>query len=174
MARSRAFHEAYKSGAPAWIAIDDDLEVTQDSCVAMLDALDDVVPRIILTPYYERSDDDAPRLTCPIPLIRNERRIAGGSLLALPPSSGGGFGFVGMNRAAMLKIVTAAKQDKAFQWFDHGEEKLALFYERLEDGLWYGEDISFFKWRVPPTVSVELLLVGTSIHGGVALNLFSL
>jgi len=59
-------------------------------------------------------------------------------------------------------------------WFDYGEKKLAIFYERLEDGLWYGEDSSFFRFRVPESVTVEALLVGTVLHGGVPLTLSTL
>jgi hypothetical protein len=185
MARSRAFHVAYKSDAPCWIALDDDIETTQDTCIAMLEALDDVLPRIVLTPYYERSGDDSPRLTCSMPLIRQERTVPGGVALKLAPGTGGGFGFVGMNRAAMAAVIEQAQRESALaragapdyldlRWFDNGEEKHALFYERLEDGLWWGEDTSFFKWRVPESVSVEALLVGTVVHAGVPLNLASL
>jgi hypothetical protein len=171
MARSRAFHEAFKTGLP-WIALDDDIEVTTDTAGALLDCIDDVVPRIVLVPYYTR-DRDNPRLTITLPMVRAERIRNGSKLLALPAGAGGGFGMVGMNRLAMEAIVEHAA-DAELTWFDDGEKKLALFYERLEDGLWYGEDTSFFKFRVPSSVSVEALLVGTVLHGDVPLRLDTL
>jgi len=173
MARSRAFHEAFKTELP-WISIDDDVEVTTDCAAAMLDVLEDVVPRLVLVPYYTR-DKDSPALTLTIPLVRVERIRNGAKLLTLPKGQGGGFGMVGMNRLAMQAIVDYAKESPIdLTWFDYGEKKLAIFYERLEDGLWYGEDSSFFRFRVPESVTVEALLVGTVLHGGVPLTLSTL
>jgi len=176
-ARSRAFHEALKSGLP-WISIDDDIDVTTACAAAMLDAIDDpIAPRIVVTPYYTR-DNDAPMLTMTLPLVRSETVRNGARLLQLPPGSGGGFGFVGINRPAMVAIAEYAETIRAsrvsesdLSWFDHGERKLAIFYESLEDGLWYGEDTSFFRYRIPPGVTVEALLVGVVVHAGVPLDL---
>jgi hypothetical protein len=171
-ARSRAFHEARKSGLP-WLTLDDDIEMTTDCAQSMLAALDDFMPRIVITPYFTRDPVD-PRLTLALPVVRTERVRNGAKLLLLPPRHGGGFGFVGMNRAAIERIADDAKKHAELKWFDGGDPKLAIFYERLEDGLWYGEDTSFFRFRVPPDVSVEALLVGTVVHAGVPLCLDTL
>jgi len=168
MARSRAFHEAHKSGLP-WISLDDDIEVTTDCAAAMVDVLDDeVVPRVVLVPYLTRDEEDA-RLTITLPIVRTERVRNGAKLLLMPKGTGGGFGMVGMNRLAIEAVQQFAPPD--LTWFDMGEKKLAIFYERLEDGLWYGEDTSFFKYRVPPEVTVEALLTGAVTHGGIPLKL---
>jgi hypothetical protein len=86
---------------------------------------------------------------------------------------GGGFGFVGINRPAIEAIAASAEEESAppLVWFDDGVRKLAVFYERLEDGLWHGEDSAFFRYRIPDGVSVEALLVGSCSHAGVPLNL---
>ncbi len=173
MARSRAFHEAFNSGLP-WISLDDDIDVTTDCVAAMADALDDLLPRIVVVPYYTR-DHEHPQLTFTVPLVRHETLRNNVRLLALPKGAGAGFGFVGINRPAMQAIAEDADAiAQHLTWFDHGEKKRAIFYERLEDGLWYGEDTSFFRYRVPPHVSVEALLVGTVVHAGVPLNLTTL
>ena len=171
-ARSRAFHEAYKSELP-WISLDDDIEVTTDAAAAVVDAItsDEPVPRIVLVPYYTR-DAANPVLTVTLPIVRSEREHNGARFVTLPPGQGGGFGMVGINRLAMQQIRAFA--DPELTWFDYGERKLALFYEKVEDGFWYGEDNSFFKFRVPSTVIVEALLTGTVLHGGVPLKLSTL
>jgi len=173
MARSRAFHEAYKSGLP-WISVDDDIDVTMDLAAAMLDVIcePDPVPRLVFVPYLTR--DDRPRLTMNIPLVRVEREWKGAKLLTFPKGQGGGFGMVGMSRLAMEHVVKYAEGTPELTWYDDGERKLALFYERLEDGLWQGEDTSFYRYRIPPTVTVEALLTGTCVHAGVPLNLATL
>lgn len=186
MMRSRAFHEAYKSGLPGWITLDDDIECTHATAWAMLEALDDPLPRIVLCPYMMRLPDEINRLALTVPTIRiergfqierdgtrGERMREQVKLIELPKGHGGGMGMVGFNRRAMEEIVKAAPPE--ITWFDSdGVEKLALFFERLEDGLWWGEDTSFFKWRVPATVSVEALLVGTVSHAGIPLDLSKL
>jgi len=175
MARSRAFHEAFKTGLP-WISLDDDIECTMDAASAMLDLICEPEPvaRIIVVPYLTRDSAD-PRLTITLPLVRLEREWKGYKLLTMPAGAGAGFGMVGMNRLAMEQIVEYAS-DEALTWYDpqDAEKKLAIFYEELEDGLWHGEDSSFFRFRVPSSVAVEALLVGTVLHAGVPLNLATL
>lgn len=190
MARSRMFHEAFKSGM-AWVTVDDDIEATTPLCMAMLEALDDLLPRVVVVPYMMRVPVDqvkiadgvpstAARLAVTLPAIFEERRLpikTGGPmrdlarLVKMPRGYGGGFGLVGMNRRAMEEIVAAADKTK-LRWVDgDGVEKLALFYESLEDGLWYGEDTSFFRHRIPESVSVEALLCGSIVHAGISLDL---
>jgi hypothetical protein len=219
MARSRAFHVAWERmnedpKLGAWVSLDDDIEATTSTCAAMLEALDDIVPRIVIVPYTIRAPVGVPtiadgviemvsRLAVTLPAIFQERNVIvraevakrplelTARLVRLPPRQGGGFGMVGMNRIAMREIVDFAKEETPagpkqwrddddhqppaqldLRWLDgDGVEKLALFYERLEDGLWYGEDTSFFRYRVPEIVSVEALLCGRIVHAGLELNL---
>lgn len=177
-ARSRAFHLAYTSELPFWVMIDDDIEVNAACAAAMLEAIDDeVTPRIVLAPYLNRAPGADQRIELAVNLstVRSYRTLKEGGikLLAHPHGAGGGLGFAGMNRAAMEAIAAACPPELA--WVDDGVQKRALFYERVEDGLWWGEDTSFFRWRVPASVSVELLLTGGIRHGvGPALELSSL
>src|SRR6266571_1685306 len=181
MVRSRAFHEAFQSKCDAWISIDDDIEVTTQTAASMLEVLDDVAPRVVITPYAARVPDSVnTRLCVEIPKFRIERNWRGAKLVRLEKGRGGGFGFVGMNRHAMREIVKTScgyrttntgeqiseYKNSQLSWVDvDGTEKLALFHEILEDGLWYAEDMAFFR-RVPSSVSVEALLVGTVNHAG--------
>src|SRR5258706_2035317 len=200
MARSRAFHDAYEQmkvdpNMGAWVTVDDDIEVSTPTCAAMLEALDDIVPRIVLVPYMIRAPvgvvalaDGVPQLTSrlavTLPAVFQERVVRGsavvakrelqfdGRLVRLPFRQGGGFGMVGINRIAMREIVEYAQTFAELRWLDgDGVQKLALFYERLEDGLWYGEDTSFFRFRVPASVSVEALLCARIVHAGLDLDL---
>jgi len=171
MARTRAFHEAYKTGLP-WVMIDDDIDCTLQVCSAMLEVLEEPLPRLVITPYLTRDTED-PQMTMTLPLVRSERQVAGARMLRLPRGTGAGMGFVGMNRAAMDLMVAAADVDK-LTWFDGGEKKLALFYDELFEGLWYGEDNNFFRKHVPSDVTVEAILSGIVVHGGVPLDLSKL
>ncbi len=176
MARSRAFHEAFKSGLP-WISLDDDIEVTMDVVTSMVEALDDVLPRIVFVPYYMRDGADQPKLTTTLPEVRVERSIGPAKLVLMPKGRGGGFGMVGMNRPAIEAVVALASTPEWWpftRWLDDGAPKLALFQEALVDGLWWGEDTNFFRTRVPESVTVEALLVGTVLHGGFPLQLGTL
>ncbi len=176
-ARSRAFHEAFTSELPIWVMIDDDIEVTTPTAAALVEALTDVTPRIVMTPYLNRAPGAADRveLATNLASVRTIRTLKDGGikLLAHPQGQGGGLGFAGMNRPAMEAIAAACPPERA--WVDGGVEKRAVFFERIEDGLWWGEDTSFFRWSVPATVSVELLLTGAIKHGvGPVLDLGSL
>ena len=170
MARSRAFDEAFRSDFPAWITLDDDIEATMPVVGAMLETLDDLQPRIIMVPYTLRAPGEEHRLAVNVPAVRVERMHGAIKLLALERGHGGGLGMVGFNRPAMKEIANYCPPELA--WVDSdGVQKRALFYERVEDMLWFGEDVSFFRWRVPPTVSVELLLAGVVSHAGIPLDL---
>jgi hypothetical protein len=182
--RSRCFHAAYESGWDCWISLDDDVEASEQTCAHLLDAIDDPFhPRIVIVPYMMRMADSLnPRLCMTMPLVRVLRAVTrvygaethAAKLLAFPPGTGGGFGMVGMNRAAMKCIVETQSDCEPLRWVDgDGTEKLALFHDMLIDGLWYGEDTSFFR-RVPPWVSVEALLSGNIAHAGIPLDLETL
>jgi len=171
--RSRCFHRAHQSDFPAWLSIDDDIEASTETCAAMLEAIDDVQPRIVLVPYLLRTTATSePKLSVTLPLVRQTRHPGGAKLVTLPAGTGGGFGFVGMNRHAMDRMVLTHAGDGAMLWNDEddGGEKLALFHDLLEHGIWWGEDTSFFR-RVPKDISVEVLLCGHVKHAGLTLQL---
>lgn len=171
--RSRCFHRAYESDFPAWISIDDDIEASTETCKALLEAIDDIQPRIVLVPYLLRvTATGEPTLSVTMPLVRQSRKVGGAHLVTLPTGQGGGFGLVGMNRHAMHRMALAHAGDSSLVWNDKddGGEKLALFHEIIERGMWFGEDTSFFR-RVPRDVSVEVLLTGHVNHAGNLLQL---
>jgi len=169
-ARSRAFHEAYERGLEAWISVDDDVEVTLETCRALVECVDEACPRIIVVPFMTRGPTGGARLNITMPLVRSEREFRGAKLLNLV-SRGHGFGMVGMNRLAMAAVVAAWAEDDEIDFVDDdGQLKLALFHDMLGGKRWLGEDFSFFA-RVPRDVSIEALLVGTSSHGGLPLDL---
>jgi hypothetical protein len=171
--RSRCFHRAVNSELPAWISIDDDIEATTETCAALLEALDDVQPRIVLTPYLLRTTATTdPKISVTLPKVRQTRDVGGAHLVTLPTGAGGGFGLVGMNRQAMHRMMLAHSGDQSLFWNDEddGGEKLALFHDLLEHGIWWGEDTSFFR-RVPREISVEVLLTGNVNHAGLTLHL---
>jgi hypothetical protein len=172
--RSRAFHEAFESDADAWISCDDDVEVETDTAASLIEVLDEPTPRIVIVPCMMRVPEHVnPSLNVHLPMVRVERYAAGARLVALPRGEGGGFGMVGMNRAAMRAIVEQPGMEKNFFTDHDGRRKLAVFHDILENGIWYGEDVSFFR-RVPANVTVEALLVGTSTHAGIRCHLESL
>jgi len=171
--RSRCFHRAVNSDLPAWISVDDDIEASTETCAALLEAIDDVQPRIVLVPYLLRTTAASdPKLSVTLPLVRQTRDVGGAHLVTLPTGTGGGFGLVGMNRQAMHSMVLAHSGDQSLFWNDEddGGEKLALFHDLLEQGIWWGEDTSFFR-RVPREISVEALLTGNINHAGLTLHL---
>jgi hypothetical protein len=170
--RSRCFARAHELGIP-WISVDDDIEASPKACSAMLDALDDVQPRIVLAPYLQRINvSNEMRISVSIPKFRDVRSRGLAYLVALPVGHGGGFGFVGMNKHAMDRMALAHAGDQSLVWNDEddGGKKLALFHDLLEGGMWFGEDTSFFR-RVPREISVEVLLNGEINHAGSVLHL---
>lgn len=175
--RSRAFHSAHESGLDAWVSLDDDMDATTETCRFLLDVLEeDVLPLIVIVPCMMRVPEHTNTKLCvALPMVRSIRHAAcGARLLRMPPKQGGGFGMVGMNRAAMQEMVLLYADDRDLQWDDEdGATKLALFHDMLINGLWYGEDTSFFR-RVPATVSVEVLLTGAVNHAGIPLDLETL
>lgn len=171
--RSRAFYEARQTDCDVWISCDDDVEVSTTGCGAMLEVLaDELVPRVVVVPFMLRSVESInPRLNVDIPLVRVEEFVAGTKLVRLPHPARAGFAMVGMNRKAIERIARKAEETGALTFEDHdGKKKLALFHDELDGGMWYGEDISFFR-RVPDDVAVHALLSGTSNHDGIPVDL---
>ena len=178
--RSRAFHEARKRLATieGWVSVDDDIAAPRETCLHLLEAIDDICPRIVLTPYLQRSIRGVDALSIKLPRVRSLRTVGrdrATRLIQLPTGThGGGFGLVAMNRPAIEALVLHHAGNEALRWVDEDNDvKLALFHELLEHGLWHGEDTSFFR-RVPDAVSVEVLVSGTIAHDGVAIELDAL
>jgi hypothetical protein len=178
--RSRAFHEARKRLATieGWVSVDDDIEAPRETCIHLLNAIDDLRPRIVLAPYRQRSIRGVDVLSVNLPIVRS-LRYAGPEretrLLELPRGThGGGFGLVAMNRRAIETIALSHAGNEELRWVDADDEvKLALFHELIDHGMWHGEDTSFFR-RVPDEVTVEVLLSGKIAHDGAAIDLDAL
>lgn len=173
--RSRAFDIAFSQRqADAWISIDDDSEVTTDTVAAMIEVLDDALhPRIVVVPFMLRGSG---LVNIAMPKVRAVEHYNGVKLVRLPHGTAAGFGMVGMNRRAMLEIMTYHKAKGGLEWTDEtsGRKALALFLDELTpNGVWHNEDVAFFR-RLPPDLGVDVLLAGISMHAGNALNLAEL
>ena len=171
--RSRAFHDALgATGCDLWVSIDDDVEATAPTLRWLLEAAR-TSGGICLAPYLlRRGAADDPLLVsvdsqaCD---VRTPRSLAGGGQVVR--AAGGGFGLVAMTRQAMIEIAAA---NMAELWNDtDGVQKLAIFREELENQLWWGEDLSFFR-RVPSHVPIEVLITGYTMHDGIGLELETL
>lgn len=178
-ARSRAFHVAFESGLP-WVSCDDDVEATTDTLAHLLDALETTEPQVVVVPCFTRPTATSIMINIePSPLVF-EREMGGRRTVhgyRLRRVLAGGFGLVGVNRAAMVAIVehwdqAARRQLGEDLWYtDHdGVKRLGVFLETIRDGKWIGEDVAFFR-RLPSSVRVEALLTGTTAHAGETLQL---
>jgi hypothetical protein len=170
--RSRAFHDAIQSDCDVWVSIDDDVEATAPTLAALLEAAR-TAGGICLAPYVLRQGaaNTVQRLSIDLHScdFAHPRRLPGGGQVVR--GLGGGFGLVAITRHAMLEI---AAHNSAELWNDtDGVQKLAIFREQLENQLWWGEDLSFFR-RVPSHVPIEVLVTGYTMHDGVGLELETL
>lgn len=172
--RSRAAHAAWESGAELWISVDDDVECTFETARALHDAARGDEPRVVIAPCWLRgrvvggTDELAPCINVGFEpdAADKARQVAEG--VVCWPAIAGGFGLVAINRAA-LAATRAANSHLEFR-DDDGETRVGLFHEVLEDGRWWGEDLSFFR-RLPPEVQVEMLVTGHTAHAGMVLDL---
>jgi len=78
----------------------------------------------------------------------------------------GGFGLVGMNKAAML----AVRESRPMFLDDDGVRRTLVFHDELDGEKWWGEDFSFFL-QLPESVGRFALVVGVSNHSGIELEL---
>lgn len=158
MARSRCFHWARTVNGPgfprSWVSVDDDVCIDAVAAKALLDALAAEVPRVVVVPTLSR--DPSART-----LVYGSGAPSVGECLA--PIEAAGFGCVGVNHLA-IEAIAAANQHLRFEG-EFGGDMLALFHDVLQDGLWYGEDTSFFL-RVPSNVQKWAVTVGQSWHAG--------
>jgi hypothetical protein len=170
--RSRAFHQALHSGADVWFACDDDCEATLDALRCMVEA---VRGRngVCIAPYWARlARDRLPGINCNLPqLAEGEshpvRELKGGGKVI--PCNYGGMGLVTMSRKAMMDTADANEGNVYND--QEGTIRLAMFLEFIdENGFWLGEDLAFFR-RLPPSVAVEALITGHTMHNGNMLDL---
>jgi hypothetical protein len=170
--RSRAMAHAMKHPEfEVWLSVDDDVEATLPTLVALYDACSGGAPSIAIAPCFLRG---RPLVNVAFPQVVVERKLVGSSA-KLRTALYGGFGLVAMSQQALKRIDC--------DWFidDDGEHKPAAFADIIVDAeqtgddwagkkIWFGEDLSFFL-RVPRSVRVEALLTGYTRHAGETLNL---
>lgn len=170
--RSRAFHQALHSGADVWFSCDDDCEATIDTLRWMVEAVRGRCG-VCIAPYWARlARDRLPGINCNLPALEHGqkhpvRELSGGGKVI--PCNYGGMGLMAMSRKAMMD---AADANAANIYNDQeGTIRLAMFLEFIDkDGFWLGEDLAFFR-RLPPSVAVEALVTGRTMHNGNMLDL---
>ena len=172
--RSRHFRDACVANADVWLSVDDDVEATLATLDALLGAVAShssfVEPRVCVAPYVIRGSTRIDVETLRVEVKRDFPSFSG----RYPPGESirvksAGFGLVAMNRAAMREMQLYGHHLTFID--DDSEVKEAVFQDVITtDGRWLGEDRSFF-YRLPPQVSIEALIVGTTAHDGVALDL---
>lgn len=191
-ARSRAFHWAKQvmadnSQCEAWVSVDDDCECNQVATALLLRRLRSDEPRIVCVPFVKRAlskppsssivdANGQPAATMGSPADANIVPELGAQVNAegLLPIRWGGFGLVGLNRAAVQRYAERCK-DQNYLDVD-GVERLAVFrdvFHQTEPDKpkeWLTEDYSFFE-RAPLDVKRYALCEGSSNHGGIHLDL---
>jgi hypothetical protein len=169
--RSRGLHEAWKSSADIWFTCDDDCEATLETLNWMLEAVRDR-PAVCIAPYWARLSqlqEERINLSVPPPpegCERIYRELSGeGKTTA---ATYGGLGLVAASRQAVQRFM---EHNADFTYTDlEGETRVASCLEYIKDGFWLGEDLAFFS-RIPPDVSIETLVTGTTMHNGRSLDL---
>jgi hypothetical protein len=161
--RTRHFFDALQHDCDVWFSIDDDVNATAETLAWLLAAVDSKTPRVCIAPCVLRNGQSVNVEWSP---IHFERAIPTGGMCRR--ATAGGFGLVAMNRPAIVAAARAAPS-----WRDEYDRNLkpAVFLESLSiDGVWTGEDISFFR-RLPREVEVEALTTGKTTHAGCELSL---
>jgi hypothetical protein len=170
-ARSRAMAHAMKhKDFDVWVSVDDDVECTLQTLVALFDAVGNGAASIAIAPCFLRG---RPLVNVAFPQVVVDRTLPG-SQAKLRTALYGGFGLVAMSQQALTRIAAASG------WFndDDGQLKPSAFADVMTDDLpaseggnvWFGEDLSFFL-RVPKSVRVEALMTGHTRHAGETLAL---
>jgi|WetSurMetagenome_2_1015567.scaffolds.fasta_scaffold10210_4 hypothetical protein len=177
-ARCRALHWGIESGAPVWIACDDDVTATNGTLRALLAALDTDTPRAVAVPCALRQAavdspilDGSGRQQVNIDLASINVHPTGEPCVGdLMPIHRAGFGLVGVNRAA-LDII---KNSDVERFIDvDGVKRTTMFRDVFEGGRWWGEDLSFWMRLHDLSASIErwALVEGESVHAGIPLRL---
>jgi len=173
--RSRALAHAMKHPEfEVWLSVDDDVECTLPTLVAMYDAVSGGAPSICIGPCFVRN---RALVNVAFPQVVVERKLVA-SGAKLRTALYGGFGIVALSQEALVRITADCG------WFvdDDNAIRPMAFADVVSDtnavtgdapgriSAWFGEDLSFFL-RVPKSVRVEALLTGHTRHAGETLNL---
>lgn len=159
--RSRHFTAALEADADVWLTVDDDVEADKQCLSSMLLLLDSKEPRVVIAPCYMRGTEV---VNIQEPPIRQERSFP----VRHRVIHAGGFGLVGVNRAALQTI--------GWRWerVDDvgGKTLIPVFAEKMTSKAWLGEDVSFCERARDAAVELLAVLVGTTKHDdGPTLNL---
>lgn len=166
-ARSRAMAHVMKhTEFDVWISVDDDVECTLTTLVALYDAVANGAAAIAIAPCFLRG---RPLVNVAFPQVVVDRTLPG-SQAKLRTALYGGFGLVALSQEALTRVAAECVSFVD----DDGQHKPMAFadvvYGNQAPAAWFGEDLSFFL-RVPKSVRVEALMTGHSRHAGETLNL---
>lgn len=163
--RSLAFDAALHSGCDIWVTCDDDCEADLATLRSMVEAVRSG-PNACIAPFWARAPE--PRVDVTLSPCGSCRTLPNGAKLLRAKAAG--MGLTVMSRSAMVLIAQA---NQGLVYRDAvGVERLALFIEaiRPKDLAWMGEDLAFWT-RVPPSVLIEVIATGTTVHAGRILDL---
>lgn len=163
--RSLAFDAALNSGCDIWVTCDDDCEADLATLRSMVEAVQ-TGSHACIAPFWARGPE--PRVDLTLSPCGSSRVLRGGAKLLRATAAG--LGLCAMSRAA-LHAIAEANQDLVYR-DAAGVRRLAIFLEaiRPNDLAWMGEDLAFWS-RVPPTVLIEAIVTGTTVHAGRMLDL---
>lgn len=168
-ARSRAFsvalRAAQESKLDAWVSIDDDVEISDETVSHLVGSLDFDAPQIIIVPCRLRQERPVVNVTLD-PEATIERVSKTGARLRR--ALYGGFGVVATSRAAVVEL--AKLYPELAYYDDDGQRRVGIFCEFIDRGYWFRDDYAFFA-RVPPHIRIEALCTGVSDHAGYKLRL---
>ncbi len=171
-ARSRAAHEALRSGADFWLMCDDDVECDSATLQRLLALAGepDELGAAVLPCFMRGAGGETNTLNV---------QFAAASLLTVGPggpsrrAERAGTGCMVISRGALQRVTERFRTDLAWQ-DDDGLEKVALFQLVLDGRKWLGEDFSFCYRLHEAGIALRALLSGSSSHAGQVLQLDSL
>jgi hypothetical protein len=163
--RSQAFDAALNSGCDYWVTCDDDCEADLATLRSMVEAVSSG-PNACIAPFWARAP--VPRVDVTLSPCGSSRTLPNGAKLLRATAAG--LGLTVLSRAA-LHLIAEANQGLVYQDAG-GVRRLAVFIEAIRpwDLAWMGEDLAFWS-RVPPTVLIEVIATGTTVHAGRILDL---
>jgi cellulose synthase/poly-beta-1,6-N-acetylglucosamine synthase-like glycosyltransferase len=171
-ARSLAAAEFLASDADVWLSVDDDVVVSQDALVPLIEQCR-VEPCLAVVPCLLRNSSSAPN---PKPVIN---LVAGAVALQaqlgpykLESVDAGGFGCFAVSRA----VVAAAAElvGAAGDFLHDGRLFRRLFFDELIDRHWVTEDLAFCRRVRELGFRLWAVRTGYSIHAGQRLDLATL
>lgn len=151
--RSRHFTAALEANADVWFTVDDDVEADRACLSGLLSLLDSKVPRVVIAPCYMRGTDVI-NIQEPAVCVESRYPVRHRVIRA------GGFGLVGVNRAALQTI--------GWRWERvddvDGKTLIPVFAEKLTGKAWLGEDVTFCERARDAEVELLAVLAGTTKH----------